>query len=32
MTHLVVRAQIPGLPRALAEESLALVAELAQVR
>jgi alkanesulfonate monooxygenase SsuD/methylene tetrahydromethanopterin reductase-like flavin-dependent oxidoreductase (luciferase family) len=29
MTHLVVRAQIPGLPEALAEASLALVAELA---
>ncbi len=29
MTHLVVRAQIPGLPRELAERSLALVAELA---
>jgi alkanesulfonate monooxygenase SsuD/methylene tetrahydromethanopterin reductase-like flavin-dependent oxidoreductase (luciferase family) len=29
MTHLVVRAQIPGLPRELAEDSLALVAELA---
>ena len=28
MTHLVVRAQIPGLPRELAEASLALVAEL----
>jgi alkanesulfonate monooxygenase SsuD/methylene tetrahydromethanopterin reductase-like flavin-dependent oxidoreductase (luciferase family) len=30
MTHLVVRAQIPGLPADLAEESLALVAELVQ--
>jgi alkanesulfonate monooxygenase SsuD/methylene tetrahydromethanopterin reductase-like flavin-dependent oxidoreductase (luciferase family) len=29
MTHLVVRAQIPGLPRELAEASLALVAGLA---
>jgi alkanesulfonate monooxygenase SsuD/methylene tetrahydromethanopterin reductase-like flavin-dependent oxidoreductase (luciferase family) len=29
MTHLVVRAQIPGLPRELAEGSLAEVAELA---
>ena len=29
MTHLVVRAQVPGLPAELAEESLALVAELA---
>jgi alkanesulfonate monooxygenase SsuD/methylene tetrahydromethanopterin reductase-like flavin-dependent oxidoreductase (luciferase family) len=27
MTHLVVRAQIPGLPRELAEGSLALIAE-----
>ncbi len=27
MTHLVVRAQIPGLPRELAEASLALIAE-----
>jgi len=30
MTHLVVRAQIPGLPRELSEESLALIAELAR--
>jgi alkanesulfonate monooxygenase SsuD/methylene tetrahydromethanopterin reductase-like flavin-dependent oxidoreductase (luciferase family) len=29
MTHLVVRAQIPGLPPELAEASLALVAEVA---
>ena len=30
MTHLVVRAQIPGLPRELAEASLAMISEIAR--